>query len=68
MKRHEFDPLSFIFGLLFVGVSLPMLMSDSDFSFLDGRWIFPAFLIFAGVIVLVSARTSSSSSEDDSDF
>ncbi|MCP4305388.1 MAG: hypothetical protein GY926_23485 [bacterium] len=67
MKRHEFDPLSFIFGLLFVGVSLPLLYADSDFSFLKGNWVFPAFLVFAGVVILISAKASSGS-KDDSEF
>ena len=64
MKRHAFDPLSFVFGLLFVGVSLPLLYSDSYFSLLKGTWIFPALLIFAGVVVLISANASSSSNDD----
>ena len=56
MKRHAFDPLSFVFGLLFVAVGIPLLFSDSGLKALEGRWIFPAFLIVAGAIVLASTR------------
>ena len=64
MKRHPFDPVSFVFGVLFLGVGLPLMMSDTDFSFLDGTWMFPAFLIFAGVVILVTARGSKTSNDD----
>lgn len=64
MKRHPFDALSFVAGLLFLGLGVPLLVSDADFSFCDGTWIFPAFLILAGVVVLISARSSASSSDE----
>lgn len=63
MKRHAFDPLSFVFGLLFLAVGLPLLFSDSGLKALEGRWVFPAFLIVAGGIVLTSARQRQSASE-----
>lgn len=65
MKKHPFDPLSFVFGILFLGFGLPLLLSDSDLSGLNATWVFPAFLVFAGVVLLVS--TSGSSKADDSD-
>ena len=59
MKRHAFDPLSFIFGLLFVLVGLPLLLSESGIEFFEARWVFPAFLVVAGVVVLGTAQFSS---------
>lgn len=56
MKRHSFDPVSLIFGMLFVLGGLPLLISDSGFEFFNGRWVFPAFLVVAGVIVLATAQ------------
>jgi branched-subunit amino acid permease len=63
MKRHDFDPLSFVFGLLFVAVGLPLLFSESGLAALEGRWVFPAFLIVAGAIVLATARRRESARE-----
>ena len=56
MSRHEFDPLSLVFGLLFLLGGLPLLISKSGLAFFEGRWVFPAFLVVAGVIVLASAQ------------
>lgn len=64
MKRHLFDPFSFVFGLLFLGLGLPLLLTESDLSFLDETWMFPAFLIFMGVVVLISARGSARTGDD----
>ena len=64
MKRHAFDPLSFVFGLLFVAVGVPLLFSESGLKALDGRWVFPAFLIIAGAIVLGSTRKREQAHEE----
>ncbi len=65
MKKHEFDPLSLIFGLLFLLGGIPLLVSRAGFEFFDGRWVFPAFLIVAGLIVLATAQFSKRDSETD---
>ncbi len=64
MKRHAFDPLSFVFGLLFVAIGVPLLFSESGLAALEGRWVFPAFLIVAGAIVLSSTRRRERAKED----
>jgi hypothetical protein len=56
MKRHPFDPLSFAFGLLFLAVGLPLLFTEPGVKDFEGRWILPAFLIVAGVLVLATTR------------
>lgn len=56
MKRHPFDPVAFIFGLIFLAVGIPMAFSDRGLTLFAGRWIAPAVLIVAGVVVLLSTR------------
>ncbi len=56
MKQHRFDPLAFVFGLLFLGVGLPLLFSESGLAAFEGRWLFPAFLIVAGGVMLATTR------------
>jgi hypothetical protein len=63
MKQHPFDPLSFVFGLLFLGAGLPLLFSDSGFAIFEGRWIFPGFLILAGAVVLATTRSRAARKE-----
>ncbi len=67
MKKHSFDPLSLIFGLLFILGGLPLLISESGLEFFDGRWVFPAFLVLAGVIVLATAQFSGRDDAGDDD-
>ena len=64
MKQHPFDPVAFVFGLLFVAVGVPLLFSDSGLAALEGRWVFPAFLIIAGGIVLGSTRRRQRADEE----
>lgn len=56
MARHGFDWLSFIFGLLFVGVGL-VLLGDGP---LGGSgpfvWVGPAAAIGIGLVVVLAAR------------
>ena len=56
MKQHPFDALAFFFGLVFVGIGLPMLLSESGFSVFKGRWTLPTFLVIAGLVILTTTR------------
>ena len=56
MNRHAFDPVAFIFGMIFLAVGVPMAFSDRGLTLFEGRWIAPAVLIIAGVVVLLSTR------------
>ena len=67
MKKHPFDPLSFIFGLLFLIAGLPLLLSDSGLEFFEARWVFPAFLVLSGVVVLATAQFSSPDDRETDD-
>lgn len=57
MHRHRFDPISFIFGLLLVGLAFiaPVWESFPD-NF--GRWIVPGAVLILGVGLAVSAIAS----------
>jgi len=67
VKKHPFDAVSFVFGILFLGFGLPLLLSDSDLSGLKASWLFPAFLVFAGVVLLISTSGSSKPEKSDSE-
>lgn len=53
MTRHRTDPLSLLFGLVFVGVAVAAwndaLRLDTS---LDLRWVWPALLIGGGLTLL----------------
>lgn len=61
MTRHRFDPLSFIFGALFVMVAAVGLIDRELLSVSDLRWIAPGLLVATGALLLVlSGRRSGS--------
>jgi hypothetical protein len=55
VERHPFDPLSFIFGLLFVIVAVLGLTDLVELTWLDLRWIAPAVLVALGLVLVVTA-------------
>ncbi|MDX1448245.1 MAG: hypothetical protein R3246_04195 [Acidimicrobiia bacterium] len=67
MRKHTFDPISFVFGLGFLGlaaaVALPREPWDVFFGGLAFGWIWPAAVVLAGVALLVpslrAVRTAS---------
>jgi hypothetical protein len=63
-ERHPLDILSLIFGLLFLGISVPVLLLDTPVN-LDARWILPATVIVVGLVVLWSALRPGSRSALD---
>ena len=52
MKRHSFDIVSFVFGILFLGVGLSGMFVDEDITFLETRWIWPTLLVAAGLAIV----------------
>lgn len=58
MEKHDFDPVSFVFGALFLLGGIPLLISDSGFDFFEQKWVFPAFLVIAGLVVLATSQFS----------
>ncbi len=56
MKQHPFDTVAFVFGLIFLGVGVPMALSNSSVAVFEGRWVLPGVLILAGAVVLATTR------------
>ena len=71
MRPHRFDPISFVFGLLFLGTVLMASTGTLDLNGQTFTWIGAAFLLFLGVLLLAGSRTSDrrrslgSSTEED---
>lgn len=69
MKRHEFDPLSLVFGLLFFGTGLWVAFGRFPLVSLDNDGVWSALAMGAGVILLLPAvarlRADRSSESDE---
>jgi hypothetical protein len=57
MKRHRFDPLSFLLGALLLVIGLPFLLSG-DFPVIRPSRIWPLALIGVGVVLASWALAS----------
>lgn len=55
MERHDLDPVSLIFGIVFLGLASTALFDNLDLTFFEARWIWPVLLIVAGALILVSS-------------
>jgi hypothetical protein len=55
LRRHDFDPIAFIFGLLFTVSGLLFLVGRFDI-FNHARWLWPGLLVLLGIAVLIGAR------------
>lgn len=53
-ERHPLDLLSLIFGVLFVALSIPVLVTDTPWDF-DAGWVIPAVIVAVGLIIGASA-------------
>jgi hypothetical protein len=53
MKRHQFDPVSFFFGAVFLSIATWLVLINGDADFND-RWFWPAILIVAGLGIALS--------------
>ena len=55
MKRHDIDPISLVFGLMFATTGALFMSANLDFSDVSGEWIWPIPLVLVGIALLVSA-------------
>lgn len=55
MKRHDIDPLSLVFGLMFAATGALFMSANLDFSDVKGEWVWPIPLVLVGIVLLVSA-------------
>ena len=62
MRRHDFDALSFLFGLLFAGTGL-VLLGGSAHEGLALPWAGPLVAIGLAILVLIAARPRSDPTE-----
>lgn len=70
MDRHELDPLSLLFGLLFAGVGLLLLTGDPARGSISLAWAGPVTAIGIGLLVVLAVRprrdaTATESTADD---
>jgi hypothetical protein len=66
VRRHPFDPVSLIFGLLFAAIAVLGLTDAVTLSYLDLRWIAPGALVLLGLaLVLTSGRSHSVPADDE---
>lgn len=65
MTRHRFDPLSFVFGAVFVAVAAIGLIDRDLLTFTDLRWIAPALLVLLGALLLVLSGRTGGRDRDD---
>lgn len=56
MRRHEFDLLSFLFGLLFVSAGLILLGGGAVRDSLSLAWSGPVVAIALGVLIVIAVR------------
>lgn len=56
MRRHDFDLLSFFFGLLFSGVGLVLLGGSLARDSVSLAWVGPVVAIGLGILVVIAAR------------
>ncbi|MGI8942539.1 MAG: hypothetical protein ACR2H7_11725 [Actinomycetota bacterium] len=57
MRRHDIDPLSLVFGLMFTAAGALFLSANLSFGDLKGEWLWPIPLVLAGTVMLISALT-----------
>ncbi len=54
MRKHAFDPASFILGLVIAGVAVTYLVAEAQDRTVDGAWILPLTLIGLGVAAMAA--------------
>jgi hypothetical protein len=57
MKRHRFDPLSFVFGLIFLLIA-GVAVWNQGFRWDLNVWVLPAGALLLGIALLVSTLRS----------
>jgi uncharacterized membrane protein len=55
VKRHDIDPISLVFGLMFAAAGVLFMSANLDFSDVRGEWVWPIPLVLVGIALLVSA-------------
>jgi hypothetical protein len=58
MRRHKFDPISLVFGLLFAILGVRFSIGAVSFGAVDLSWLWPLAAVALGLALLLSARSS----------
>jgi branched-subunit amino acid permease len=58
VRTHPFDPVAFVFGVIFVAVAAVGLTDLATISLTDLRWLGPAALVLVGIVLVISAARS----------
>ena len=55
MKRHAFDPFSFVLGLSFAALGLFFLIGDRTAADIGWDWMWPIPVVVLGLLFVISA-------------
>jgi hypothetical protein len=55
MRRHDFDPIAFVFGVVFAGLGVVFMTGQLELLN-HAQWLWPGLLVLLGLAVLVGAR------------
>jgi hypothetical protein len=55
MRRHDFDPISLIFGVLFAVTGAVFLFATVDLNRVPPAWSWPIPLMIVGVLIILLA-------------
>ena len=55
MKRHAFDPFSFVLGLAFAALGLIFLIGDRTAADIGWDWMWPIPVVVLGLLFVISA-------------
>lgn len=65
MQRHDVDPVSFLFGLLFAASGLALLAGDPTRGTLWLGWVGPALAVGLGLLVVLAVRPRRTELDDE---
>ena len=71
MQQHRFDPISFVFGLLFVSLAalfaLPVEPWDVFFGGIELGWLWPLVITAAGIALIAPTIRQSRRDKDEAE-
>ena len=65
MRRHRFDPVSLLFGGLFVLVASVFLLGDPDLTSVRLQWVWPLGVIVLGGLIILQALARGRGGDDE---
>lgn len=55
MRRHPFDPISFVLGLFVTTLGLLFVLGDRSAGEIGARWLWPFPVVVAGLVAVLAA-------------